>query len=85
MFLSACGTVNVQEQTNGVKIIEFTDPPFIAFPREAAFAHPDVQSAMKTKALQNCNNGYDTLNEKYIKDNGQGKDALVWEIRCKGS
>jgi len=85
MFLSACGTVNVQEQANGMKVIAFTDPPYISFPREAAFAQSDVQLSMRTTAIKECPHGYSKINESYLKDNGQGKDALVWEIRCKGS
>lgn len=77
LTLSACGTVRTAQQGNNVELT-FTDPPFIAFPREAAFSHPDVQTAMMAKAVQACPNGYRKIKEKYSKEH----DHLVWEIKC---
>lgn len=77
IMLSACGTVNVHEIGN-TKIIEFTDPPYIGFPREVAFARPEVTSSMEFKSMMLCPEGYTALNKKYSKD----KDALIWKIKC---
>lgn len=83
LTLTACGgTVHVYNKSNNIKQVEFTDPPFIAFPREAAFAHPQTQAAMIKNSIDECPTGYKKIKEQYLKDNGNGKDALIWEIEC---
>jgi len=82
--LTSCGgTIDTRHELNNRVVIQYTDPPFIAFPREAAFAHPQVQAAMIKNSIDECPTGYKKLKEQYVKDNGEGKDALIWEIECR--
>jgi hypothetical protein len=80
--LSSCATIEVSDTGKDVKRIELSDPPITAYPRPAAFAHPEVTMAMQTTALGVCKNGYQIIHEEYLKEIGKGKDALLWEIKC---
>lgn len=77
VMLTACGTITVHE-SGSTKRIEFSNPPAIGFPPEAAFASNEVRSAMELTAMKQCPVGYKILNQGY----DATKKALVWNINC---
>jgi predicted small secreted protein len=81
--LSSCANITTVDIGKDIKRLELTDPMITAYPRRAAFSHPETQWAMDTEAYKVCKNGFQIIKEQYLEDNGKGKDALVWDIKCQ--
>lgn len=82
LTLSACGTIKVFDDGNGMKRIERRGAAILSTSPEAAYAHKETQTDMKITAFKNCPSGYNLIKEQYVPETPESKDKLVWYIKC---
>gem|GEM_PF-5321824 len=82
LALSACGTIEVHDEANGIKRIEHHGAAILSTSPEAAYAHRETQEGMKITAYKACPSGYSLIKEQYVAKTDNSDDMLVWYVKC---